>query len=124
MQYMLRGIRGATTLKENTESEIKLATIELLGEMIKQNEINIKDIDFVVFSLTDDINKAYPAKFARENFDFKHVPMMCFNELKIENSLKMCLRIMINLNTTKEQNEIKHIYLKEAKILRKDLEEN
>ncbi len=116
-----RGIRGAITLKENTKEEIKSATIELLSEMLKQNEINTEDISFAIFTLTDDLNADFPAKYAREFLNFDFVPMMCYHELDVPNSLKMCLRILLNVNTSKKQNEIKHIYLKDAKKLRQDI---
>jgi chorismate mutase len=37
---------------------------------------------------------------------------------KIENDLPGCIRIMMNVS--KEINEVKHVYLKEAASLRKD----
>ncbi len=116
-----RGVRGAITLKENTKSEIKSATVELLSKMLEENKINTEDISFAVFTLTDDINADFPAKYARECLNFQNVPMMCYHELDVPNSLKMCLRILLNINTAKNQNEIKHIYLKDAKKLRQDI---
>ena len=44
-----RGIRGAITLSSNTKEEIKSATIELLNEMIKENDISTEDIAFAIF---------------------------------------------------------------------------
>ena len=116
-----RGVRGAITLNKNTKEEIKLATVELLNEMLIQNEIEKKDISFAIFTLTSDLNADFPAKYARINCGFNKVPMMCYHELDVENSLKMCLRILLNINTQKTQEEIKHIYLKGAKVLRQDI---
>ena len=116
-----RGVRGAITIQDNTKEEIKNAVIELLDKMIKENGIDIKDIAFAIFTLTNDINADFPAKYARLNCGFNNVPMMCYHELNVENSLKKCLRILLNINTNKTQNEIKHIYLKGAKILREDI---
>lgn len=116
-----RGIRGAITLESNTEEEIKSATVELLSEMLKKNEIEKEDISSAIFTLTDDLNAQFPAKYARECLDFNFVPMMCYHELNVPNGLKMCLRILLTVNTSKKQNEIKHIYLKEAKKLRQDI---
>ena len=50
--------------------------------------------------------------------------MVCFPELNIQNSLSMCLRVLITINTELMQDKINHIYLKGAKNLRKDLKEN
>ncbi len=116
-----RGIRGAITVSANTKEEIELATVELLNEMLNKNEIKTKDISFAIFTLTSGLNADFPAKYARLNCGFNLVPMMCYQELNVPNSLKMCLRILLNVNTNKTQDEIKHIYLKGATILRGDL---
>ena len=108
-----RGVRGAITLDANTKEEVKLATIELLNEMIQKNDIKKEDIAFAIFTTTNDINADFPAKYARIDCGFNEVPMMCYNELNVENSLKMCLRVLLNINTDKKQNEIKHIYIVE-----------
>lgn len=116
-----RGIRGAITLNANTKEEIKLATVELLDEILAKNEIKTQDISFAIFTLTSDLNADFPAKYARLECGFEKVPMMCYQELDVPNSLKMCLRILLNINTNKSQDEIKHIYLKGASVLRGDL---
>ena len=116
-----RGIRGAITVEENSIVAIKNATVELVSEIIEKNDIKSSDIAFVIFTLTKDLNAAFPAKFAREELNFSLVPMMCYNEAEINGSIKMCLRVLITVNTIKAQNEIKHVYLKGAKILREDL---
>ena len=116
-----RGIRGAITLSANTKEEIELATVELLNEIIGKNEIKTQDVSFAIFTLTSDLNADFPAKYARINCGFNQVPMMCYQELDVPNSLKMCLRVLLNVNTSKTQDEIKHIYLKGATALRGDL---
>ena len=118
---MLRGIRGATTVSNNTAEEIKSAVIEMLNEILNANNIMTNDIACTTFTMTKDLNCAYPAKFAREIDGFEKVPLMCYQELDIENSLEKCIRVLILVNTDKSQNEIKHIYLNEAKKLRPDL---
>lgn len=115
-----RGIRGAITVEENSVLAIKDATVELLQSVSEANLINVEDISHVIFTLTRDLTTAFPAKFARDILNWDNVPMMCFNELNIENSLKMCLRVLVVVNTEKKQNEIKHVYLKGAKVLRPD----
>lgn len=116
-----RGIRGAITVKNNTIEDIKEATITLISEMIKKNNIKLSDVSHCIFTMTNDLDAAYPAKFVRSELKFDYVPLLCFNELNIQNSLKMCLRALIVINTEKSQEEIKHVYLEGAKILRPDL---
>lgn len=116
------GLRGAITVEENTVEAVKEATVELISELKRQNNYSEKDISSVIFTMTDDLDCVYPAKIAREEFpSWKYVPMMCFNELKIQNSLRKCLRILITLNTELAQDQVKHVYLKGAANLRKDL---
>ena len=117
-----RGIRGAITVDSNTIDDIKKAVIELIDTIQKENNIITEDISHAIFTYTRDLDKIYPAKIAREEFiGWQNVPMVCFNEMDIENSLKKCLRILIVINTDKNQTDIKHVYLKGAKELRKDL---
>ena len=117
-----RGIRGAITIDENTEEASIKAVIELISKIRQVNNFKIEDISHVIFTYTEDIDCIYPAKAVRDNFhDWKYVPMMCFNEMKIKNSLKKCLRILIVINTELGQKEIKHVYLKNAEKLREDL---
>lgn len=119
-----RGIRGATVVLSNTAEDIEKATVELVGEILKKNNIKISDIAFAIFTLTKDLNAAFPAKFARLCCDFDTVPMMCYQELDVPNSIQKCLRVLIVVNTDLRQNEINHVYLKEAKALRVDLEKD
>ncbi|MCQ6277914.1 chorismate mutase [Bacillus sp. EB600] len=119
---MIRGVRGATTVKNNTEADILNAAVELFKTMIEQNDIYPNDVASAFISTTEDINAGFPAKGLRQMEGWKYVPVMCMSEMPVPNSLKMCIRVMLHLNTEKEQNEIIHVYLKEAKILRPDLE--
>lgn len=112
-----KGIRGAITVDSNTESDIRKAVVQLLGEMVKQNNIESDKISHVIFTVTNDINAAFPARFARIDLGWDKVAMMCFNELDVPNSLKMCLRVLIVLNC-EENFEPKFIYLNGASTLR------
>lgn len=49
---MVRAIRGATTINENSADEIYTATTELLEEMTVQNGIEPDDIVSIIFSVT------------------------------------------------------------------------
>jgi len=113
-----KGIRGAITVEENSEESIKEATIELLKELIKENKIKKEDISHAIFTLTDDLNAEFPAKYARHDFGWEKVAMMCFHELDVPNSIPMCLRILVVANCGKDF-EPKFVYLKDAAKLRK-----
>lgn len=113
-----KGIRGAITVDENTSEAIGSATIKLLSEIVACNKIELSHISHVIFTLTPDLNADFPAKYARINLKWKDVPMMCFNELDVPNSLPMCLRVLIVINCG-ENFEPEFVYLEGAENLRK-----
>ena len=113
-----KGIRGAITVEENTSEAIGSATIKLLKEMVVKNNIEIESISHAIFTLTPDLNADFPAKYARINLKWKEVPMMCFNELDVPNSLKKCLRVLVVVNCG-EGFIPEFVYLEGASGLRK-----
>jgi chorismate mutase len=112
-----RGIRGATTVDANNKECIYASTKALLREMIKANDVNQDDMASIIFTATDDLNAAFPAKAARE-MGFVNIPLLCSREINVPNSLQSCLRVLILFNTKKKPDDIKHIYLKGAADLR------
>ncbi|MFC0470286.1 chorismate mutase [Halalkalibacter kiskunsagensis] len=118
---MVRGIRGAITIENNTDAEISIATKELVQELILKNDINPKNVAQVLFTVTQDITAAFPAKVLREFADWSYVPVVCAVEIPVPNSLPFCIRVLMTVNTDVEQDEITHVYLREATKLRPDL---
>lgn len=112
-----KGIRAAITVDENTDSAIKAATLELLNEICQKNNITSDKISHVIFTTTEDLNAAFPAKFARQNFGWDNVAMMCFHELDVPGALKMCLRVLVVVNCEKDFKP-EFVYLKGAANLR------
>lgn len=113
-----KGIRGAITVEENSSEAIGSATIKLLQEMVRRNNVETHLISHAIFTLTPDLNAEFPAKYARINLKWKDVAMMCFNEIDVPNSLKMCLRVMLVVNCS-ENFEPEFVYLEGASGLRK-----
>lgn len=113
-------IRGATTVEENTVDSILDDTKELIQKIIEKNNIDMDRVISILFTVTTDLNKVAPAKAARE-LGFVNVGLMCVNEMVVEGSLDKCVRLMILYNSNINQRDVKHIYLKGAKVLRPDL---
>lgn len=118
---MIRGIRGAITVERNEAEEIVDATETLLKEMIRVNDVTASDVSFVLISVTEDITAAFPAQALRRIEGWTYVPVMCMREIPVPNSLPRCIRVMMTVETTKKQEEISHIYLRDAVTLRPDL---
>jgi chorismate mutase len=115
----VRGIRGATTVEINEKEAIITATEELLEEVCRQNEFEPQDIASVFFTVTTELNATFPAEAARKR-GWTTVPMLCATEIPVPGSLPRCIRILIHVNTTKRQDEIRHVYLRRAVALRPD----
>lgn len=117
---LVRGIRGAITVDKNSKEEIIEKTKQLLTTLKKENDFKIEDIVSIFFSVTSDLNAAFPAQAVRE-LNWNKVPLFDMQEIDVPGSLSRCIRILIHINCQKTQLEIKHCYLRGAKILRKDL---
>ena len=113
-------IRGATTVEKDCKEEIFSSVKSLLDEIFHANELNKDEISGFLFSLTTDIHSYHPAKAAREaGYDF--APLFAAVEPEIDGGLERCIRLM--LFTERNDKNVKHIYQKGAKILRKDISE-
>lgn len=117
---VVRGIRGAITVAENTKEAVHEATLNLIEEMTKANDLLEEDIASAFFTVTEDINADFPAYAARK-MGWNYVPMLCTTEISVPGSLAKTIRVLLHVNTTKSQQEIKHIYLREAVNLRPDI---
>ena len=112
-----RGVRGATTVEENTTAEIIQATGELLERMVEANRIASEDIATAIFTTTPDLDATFPAQAARE-LGWQDVALLCTHEMTVPGSLDKCIRILLHWNTEKQAKEIVHVYLQEAESLR------
>ena len=120
MTYMVRGVRGATTVSKNNAETIIEATKELLLTMIEANGLEEEHIASVFFTTTPDLDAAYPAQAARK-IGWTQTALMGMQEMNMQGGLTHCIRILVHWNTTKEIQEINHVYLHQANQLRPDL---
>jgi chorismate mutase len=117
----VRGIRGATTIKNDSADAVLSATRDLVLAILEANPtLRPNDVASVFFTVTHDINSAYPALAARE-MGWEEVPLMCAQEIPVPGGLDHCIRILMLWNSELAQNEIHHVYLREAVRLRPDL---
>jgi monofunctional chorismate mutase len=117
---MVRGIRGATTAAGDEASEILRATEELLREIVARNELEPESVASALFTVTRDLTAEFPAAAARR-MGWTLVPLLNFTEIDVPGRLARCIRVLIHVNTDRAQDEIVHVYLGEARVLRPDL---
>ena len=117
----IRGIRGATTVPADEPDLILQATRELLEEILYENDgMRPEDIASAFFTVTDNLVSTFPAQAARQ-MGWSLVPMLCACEIPVTNSLPRVIRVLVHWNTEVSQNEVTHIYLRDAVKLRPDL---
>jgi chorismate mutase len=118
---LTRGVRGATTVEANTVEGILDATKELLAAILKANDLDVEYVASAFFTMTPDLNAEFPAIAARE-MGWTDVALLCGHEMNKPGSLPMCLRVLLHVNTEKAAREIRHVYLRGARVLRPDIE--
>ena len=117
----VRGVRGATTTQSDQPEAIYQATTELLQALLAANPtLQIEDLASALFTVTEDLRSAYPARAARQ-IGWEQVPLMCACEIPVTASLPRCIRVLLHWNTDLPQSAIHHVYLREAAALRPDL---
>ena len=114
---LIKAIRGAITVENDTVEEITSNTQELLKTLIERNQLDIEKIINISFTATVDLKSAYPAKAARE-LGLVDTPMLCYQEMYVKGALEKCIRALI---LVEDKEEVSHVYLKKAKSLRPDL---
>jgi chorismate mutase len=117
---LVRGIRGAITVERDEPALLMDATERLLRAIVAQNEVVPDDIASALFTLTPDLRSQFPAAAARR-MGWTLVPLLNFTEIGVPGGLERCIRVLVHVNTEKSAQEIKHVYLDGARVLRPDL---
>jgi chorismate mutase len=116
----LFALRGAITVEHNDAEEILAATDELMHELIVRNELDAGALVSCLFTLTDDLDAEFPAKAARR-MGLSAVPLMCAREVPVPGALPRVIRVLVHYYAS-EDHVSRHVYLREARALRTDLE--
>jgi len=113
----VRGIRGATTVEQDTKELLLDAARELLEQIIAENDVVEEEVACVFFTTTPDLTAEFPAQAARK-LGWAQTALLGASEMNVPDGLAKCLRVLLLVNTDKDLGEIHHIYLRGAKNLR------
>lgn len=116
----LFALRGAITVDRNDAEEILSATDELMRELMTRNDVEPRDLVSCLFTLTQDLDAEFPAKAARR-MGLSAVPLMCAREVPVPGALPRVIRVLVHYYAD-EGHVSRHVYLREARALRTDLE--
>lgn len=116
----LWAVRGATTISQDTATDVLEATRELLTVIFERNQIEIEDVVSIIFTVTPDIHSEFPAVAAR-HLGLTTTPLLCMQEIPKAGALPDCIRVLIHFYTSFRKDELKPVYLRKAVSLRPDL---
>ncbi|MGD0945219.1 MAG: chorismate mutase [Acidimicrobiales bacterium] len=120
MTAILRALRGATTLEEDTAEQVNDRVRALISAMLERNGIAHDDLVSILFTATDDISSMFPAAAAR-SLGLGDVPLICAHELAITGAMPRCVRVLMHFYTERTREALHHVYLEGARGLRDDL---
>ena len=116
----LHALRGATSVDANDEGAILEGTRELMTELMRRNELRPDQIVSCIFTATTDLNAQFPAVAARD-LGLDRVPLLCSQEIAVPGALPRVIRVLIHYYAA-DGHEARHVYLRDARSLREDLE--
>ena len=116
----LFALRGATSVADNTEESILSGTRELVQTIMQRNELEPEQMVSCVFSATTDLNAQFPAVAARD-LGLSRVPLLCTQEIDVPGALPRVIRVLLHYYAA-QAHAPQHVYLREARALRADLE--
>lgn len=116
----VRAVRGATTVMADDPAQIREAVTELLEHLLNENDIVPAELISAIFTATPDLVSEFPAHAARL-LGWTDVPLLCAQELPVAGALPRCIRVLVHAETRRKRSEIKHVYMRDAILLRSDL---
>lgn len=116
----IKGIRGANQVSADTASAIDLATREMLLAMVERNAVDPETIVAIWFTQTPDLTVAHAPGAAR-SLGWNHVPLLGALEANVDGQLERIVRALIVAPVEAELEDVHHVYLGAARVLREDL---
>ena len=116
----VRAVRGATQVDQDDRAQVLDATTELLRAILERNGLTQEDLISVVFTATPDLTSEFPAYAARQ-MGFVDVPLLCASEIDVPGAMPRVLRVLAHVETDRPRSEVKHVFLRGAAALRRDL---
>ena len=116
----VRAIRGAIQLEVDEREHLLSAVDELIRAILAENLLATDDLISMLFTATPDVRSEFPALAARP-LGIGDVPLLCTQELDIEGAMPRVIRVMVHAETAMTKADVRHVYLRGAAALRRDL---
>jgi chorismate mutase len=119
-EQRLWAVRGAVQVDRNEAAAILAATEELVGELMRRNQLEPASIVSCIFTLTPDLDAEFPAVAARK-LGLDSVPLLCATEVDVPGAMPRVIRALVHYYGDRG-HEPAHAYLGAAQALRSDLQ--
>jgi chorismate mutase len=116
----VRALRGATTIDDDTPDHIGERVRALMAALFDRNGLTATDVISVIVTGTSDIRSYHPATAVRA-FGLADVPILGAQELDIDGGLSRCVRVLAHVDVTRDRDDLRHVFLEGATVLRPDL---
>jgi chorismate mutase len=116
----MRAIRGATQLDVDDRDHLLASVEELIREILEQNDIETDKLVSMILTATPDLHSEFPALAARQ-LGIGDVPLLCAQEIAVDGAMPRVIRVMVHIESDLPRGEIRHVYLRGAAALRRDL---
>lgn len=116
----VRAIRGAIQLDRDDREHLLESVDELIREVLAQNELGTDELISMIFTATPDLHSEFPALAARQ-LGIGDVPLLCTQELDVTGAMPRVIRVMVHAEMDRSKAEVRHVYLRGAAALRRDL---
>ena len=116
---MTKAVRGAIQVPENSVEAITRASIRLVTEVLRVNELAENQLVSILFSVTDDLTAASPATGLRTR-GFAGTPLFCAQEARLDGGMPRVLRVLVTWDAPETRTTVP-VYLDGAESLRPDL---
>ena len=116
----IRAIRGATQLDSDDRDHLLVSVEELIREILEQNDIETDKLVSMILTATPDLHSEFPALAARQ-LGIGDVPLLCAQEIDVDGAMPRVIRVMVHIESDLPRGEIRHVYLRGAAALRRDL---
>jgi chorismate mutase len=116
----MRAIRGATQLDSDDRDHLLVSVEELIREIFAQNDVDTDRLVSMILTATPDLHSEFPALAARQ-LGIGDVPLLCAQEIDVNGAMPRVIRVMVHIESDLPRSEIRHVYLRGAAALRRDL---
>ena len=111
----VQAVRGATQIAVDEREMLLAGTRELVGEVLRANELAPQHVLSILFTATADLRSVAPAMAARQ-LGLHDTALLCAQEMAVDGSMPRVVRMMAHIRTALPA--VHHVYLNGTETLR------